>query len=35
VLLAQRFPWSLTADRVWAAMEPLVATAARDAVQPS
>jgi D-inositol-3-phosphate glycosyltransferase len=34
VLLAQRFPWSLTADRVWSAMEPLVAPVARDAIQP-
>ena len=31
VLLAQRFPWGLTADRMWAAMEPLVAPAAKDA----
>jgi D-inositol-3-phosphate glycosyltransferase len=31
VLLAQRFPWGLTADRIWAAMEPLVAPAAQDA----
>jgi D-inositol-3-phosphate glycosyltransferase len=34
VLLAQRFPWSLTADRVWAAMEPLIVPVARDAIQP-
>ena len=31
VLLAQRFPWRLTADRVWAAMEPLLAPAVRGA----
>jgi D-inositol-3-phosphate glycosyltransferase len=31
VLLAQRFPWGLTADRIWATMEPLVAPAAQDA----
>jgi D-inositol-3-phosphate glycosyltransferase len=35
VLLAQRFPWSLSADRVWAAMEPLIAPAAKDAVRPT
>ncbi len=35
VLLAQRFPWELAADRVWAAMEPLIAPAARDAVHPT
>jgi len=35
VLLAQRFPWSLTADRVWAAMEPLVEPAAQGALQPN
>jgi D-inositol-3-phosphate glycosyltransferase len=35
VLLAQRFPWSLTADRVWAAMEPLVVPAAQDAARPT
>jgi D-inositol-3-phosphate glycosyltransferase len=35
VLLAQRFPWDLTADRVWAAMEPLVAPTAQDAVRPT
>jgi D-inositol-3-phosphate glycosyltransferase len=35
VLLAQRFPWSHAADRIWAAMEPLVETAAQDAIQPN
>jgi len=35
VLLAQRFPWSLTADRVWAAMEPLIVPVAKDAIQPT
>ena len=35
VLLAQRFPWDLTADRVWAAMEPLVVPAAQDAARPT
>ena len=35
VLLAQRFPWSLAADRIWAAMEPLVEPAAQDAVRPN
>jgi D-inositol-3-phosphate glycosyltransferase len=35
VLLAQRFPWSLAADRVWAAMEPLAVPAARDAIRPT
>jgi D-inositol-3-phosphate glycosyltransferase len=35
VLLAQRFPWSLAADRVWAAMEPLVVPMAQDAVRPN
>jgi D-inositol-3-phosphate glycosyltransferase len=35
VLLAQRFPWSLSADRVWAAMEPLNVPVAKDAIQPT
>jgi D-inositol-3-phosphate glycosyltransferase len=35
VLLAQRFPWDRTADRVWAAMEPLVVPAQQDAVRPT
>ena len=35
VLLAQRFPWSLTADRVWAAIEPLIVPVAKDAIQPT
>lgn len=35
VLLAQRFPWERTADKVWAAMEPLVIPATQDAVRPS
>jgi len=35
VLLAQRFPWTLAADRVWAAMEPLAAPAAQDAIRPT
>jgi D-inositol-3-phosphate glycosyltransferase len=35
VLLAQRFPWSLTADRVWAAMEPLLVPVAKGAIQPT
>jgi D-inositol-3-phosphate glycosyltransferase len=35
VLLAQRFPWGLAADRVWAEMEPLVVRAAQDAAQPN
>lgn len=34
VLLAQRFPWSLTADRVWTAVEPMLATSVQDAAQP-
>jgi D-inositol-3-phosphate glycosyltransferase len=35
VLLAQRFPWGLTADRVWAEMEPLVVRAEQDAARPT
>jgi len=35
VLLAQRFPWGLAADRVWAEMEPLVVRAAQDAARPN
>ena len=35
VLLAQRFPWTLTADRVWSAVEPLLAGVARGAAQPA
>jgi D-inositol-3-phosphate glycosyltransferase len=35
VLLAQRFPWERAADKVWAAMEPLVIPATQDAVRPS
>jgi D-inositol-3-phosphate glycosyltransferase len=35
VLLAQKFPWGLTADRIWAALEPLVAPASRQFAQPS
>jgi D-inositol-3-phosphate glycosyltransferase len=35
VLLAQRFPWRLTADRVWAAMEPLIAPTEQSVVQPT
>ena len=35
VLLAQRFPWSLTTDRIWSAMEPLVAPLAQDAARPT
>jgi D-inositol-3-phosphate glycosyltransferase len=35
VLLAQRFPWQLTADRIWSAMEPLVAPITQDAVHPT
>ena len=35
VLLAQRFPWRLTADRIWSAMEPLIAPAARDVARPT
>ena len=35
VLLAQRYPWGLTADRVWAAMEPLVESAVQGVVRPS
>ena len=31
ILLAQRFPWSHTADRVWAAMEPLLRPTAHEA----
>jgi D-inositol-3-phosphate glycosyltransferase len=35
VLLAQRYPWGLTADRVWAAMEPLVESAVQGVVRPN
>lgn len=35
VLLAQRLPWSLTADRIWAAMEHLVQPTAQGAVRPT
>jgi D-inositol-3-phosphate glycosyltransferase len=35
VLLAQRYPWGLTADRVWAAMEPLVESVTRRAARPT
>jgi D-inositol-3-phosphate glycosyltransferase len=35
VLLAQRFPWGLAADRVWAEMEPLVVRSAQDAARPN
>jgi D-inositol-3-phosphate glycosyltransferase len=31
ILLAQRFPWAHTADRIWAAMEPLLRSAGREA----
>ena len=31
ILLAQRFPWAHTADRIWAAMEPLLRPTAREA----
>jgi glycosyltransferase involved in cell wall biosynthesis len=32
VMLAQRFPWSATAGRVWAAMERLMAPPIEEAV---
>jgi D-inositol-3-phosphate glycosyltransferase len=35
VLLAQRYPWGLTADRVWAAMEPLVESSNQRAARPN
>ena len=35
VLLAQRFPWNLTADRIWSVMEPMVAPLAKDAARPT
>lgn len=31
ILLAQRFPWAHTADRVWSAMEPLLRSTSREA----
>ena len=35
VLLAQRFPWALTADRLWATMEPLIVPAEQRAARPT
>ena len=35
VLLAQRYPWELTADRVWEAMGPLVESATQRAARPT
>ena len=35
VLLAQRYPWGLTADRIWTAVAPLLESAQQNAVHPN
>lgn len=35
VLLAQRFPWGRSADRIWAVIEPLLEPASREVARPS
>ncbi|HVD01100.1 MAG TPA: glycosyltransferase [Candidatus Dormibacteraeota bacterium] len=35
VLLAQRFPWGLAADRIWATLEPILTTSTQQVAHPS